>query len=75
MNTVLPGDGDSGQEEADKAWVPPVSMMAIAGYTHTQAPLAPPTAPYSANDNMVLSPFSGFWGGAQSSCDKTATRC
>jgi hypothetical protein len=55
---------EPGQEEADKAWVPPVSMMAIAGYTHTQAPLAPPTAPYSANDNMVLSPFSGFWGGA-----------
>src|SRR6202163_3060120 len=38
---------DPGQEEADKVWVPPVSMMAIAGYTHTQAPLAPPTAPYS----------------------------
>jgi hypothetical protein len=55
---------DSGQEEADKVWVPPVSMMAIAGYTHTQAPLPPPTAPYSANDNMVLSPFSGFYGGA-----------
>jgi hypothetical protein len=55
---------DPGQEETDKAWVPPISMMAIAGYTHTQAPLAPPTAPYSANDNMVLSPFSGFWGGA-----------
>jgi hypothetical protein len=55
---------DPGEEEADKVWVPPVSMMTIAGYTHTQAPLPPPTAPYSANDNMVLSPFSGFWGGA-----------
>jgi hypothetical protein len=56
---------DSGKDESDKAWVPPVSMMAIAGYTHTQAPLAPPTAPYSANDNVVLAnPFSVFWGGA-----------
>ena len=58
---------DSGKDESDKAWVPPVSMMAIAGYTHTQAPLAPPTAPYSANDNVVLAnPFSVFWGGAVS---------
>ncbi len=56
---------DSGKDEGDKPWVPPVSMMAITGYTHTQAPLAPPTAPYSANDNTVLAnPFSGFWGGA-----------
>ena len=39
-------------------------MMAIIGYTHTQAPLTPPTDPYSTNDNVVLSPFSGFWGGA-----------
>ncbi|HLZ01194.1 MAG TPA: cytochrome C [Bradyrhizobium sp.] len=48
----------------DKEWVPPVSMMAIVGYTHTQAPLPPPTAPYNPNDNVVLSPFSAFWGGA-----------
>ena len=56
---------DSGRDEADKPWVPPVAMMAIPGFTHTQAPLAPPTAPYSANDNTVLAnPFSVFWGGA-----------
>jgi hypothetical protein len=55
---------DSGKDEADKPWVPPVAMMAIAGFTHTQAPLPPPTAPYGANDNWVLSPVSGFWGGA-----------
>jgi hypothetical protein len=48
-----------------KGWVPPVSMMAIVGYTHTQGPtVAPPTDPYQANDNVVLSPFSAFWGGA-----------
>jgi hypothetical protein len=54
---------DSGATE-DKEYVPPISMMMIAGYTHTQAPLAPPTDPYKPNDNVILSPFSGFWGGA-----------
>jgi hypothetical protein len=55
---------DSAMDEANKTWVPPVAMMAIAGFTHTQAPLPAPTAPYGANDNWVLSPVSGFWGGA-----------
>ena len=48
-----------------REYVPPVSMMAIVGYTHTQGPtVAPPTDPYQANDNVVLTPFSGFFGGA-----------
>ena len=55
---------DSDSNGADKPWVPPVAMMAIPGFTHTQAPLPPPSAPYSTNDNWVLSPVSGFWGGA-----------
>src|SRR6516164_1221922 len=54
---------DSGASD-NKDYVPPISMMMIAGYTHTQAPLAPPTDPYKPNDNVILSPFSGFWGGA-----------
>jgi len=49
---------------ADKDYVPPVSMMTIIGYTHTRAPLPPPTDPFKPNDNVVASPFSGFWGGA-----------
>jgi hypothetical protein len=54
--------------DAEKDYVPPVSMMAVVGLTHTQADLgvltgAPPD-PYSQNNNVVLSPFSGFWGGA-----------
>lgn len=54
--------------EADKDYVPPISMMAVVGFTHTQANLgdligAPPD-PYSQNNNVVLSPFSAFWGGA-----------
>jgi hypothetical protein len=56
------GFGTSGND--NKEWVPPVSIMAIAGFTHTQAPLAPPTDPWKPNDNVVLSPFSAFWGGA-----------
>jgi hypothetical protein len=59
------GDAPTAGPVAEKGWVPPVSMMAIAGFTHTQVPeIAPPTDPYNANDNTVLSPVSGFWGGA-----------
>ena len=39
-------------------------MMTIVGFTNTQAPLPPPTAPYNANNNVVVSPISFFWGGA-----------
>src|ERR1700674_4653359 len=56
---------DSGKDDsADKGWVPPISMMAIVGFTHTQTPLPPPTDPFKPNDNLVLSPFRAFWGGA-----------
>jgi hypothetical protein len=48
----------------DKDYVPPVAMMTIVGFTHTQAPQPPPTAPFAQNDNTVISPFSAFWGGA-----------
>ena len=53
-----PANNDSAE------WVPPISVMAIAGFTHTQAPLPSPADPYNPNDNTVLSPFSAFWGGA-----------
>jgi len=59
-----PAAANASSNDDSKEWVPPISMMAIVGYTHTQAPLPPPTAPYSANDNVVLSPVSVFWGGA-----------
>ena len=63
----LPPQAPSSKPEEDKDWVPPVSMMAIVGYTHTQADLGTligPSDPYSQNNNVVLSPFSAFWGGA-----------
>jgi hypothetical protein len=54
-------DTSNGQQ---KGWVPPISAMAIVGFTHTQEPLPPPTAPFNPNDNVVASPISFFWGGA-----------
>ena len=62
--TLFPSSDDFGKSD-EKKWVPPISMMAIVGFTHTQAPILPsPSAPYNANDNVVLSPVSFFWGGA-----------
>jgi hypothetical protein len=55
---------DPPQTGGDKEYVPPLSMMAIVGFTHTQAPQPSPMDPYKPNDNTVLSPFSAFWGGA-----------
>ena len=61
MDSNAPAQAAAGE----KGWVPPISMMAIIGNTHTQVPsVAPPTDPYQPNDNTVLSPFSVFWGGA-----------
>ena len=61
--TLFPSSDNSGKSD-QKKWVPPISMMAIAGFTHTQVDQPPPTAPYSANNNVVVSPLSFFWGGA-----------
>jgi hypothetical protein len=38
--------------------------MEIVGFTHTQAPQDPTGSPYNANNNVVVSPVSVFWGGA-----------
>jgi hypothetical protein len=56
-------NGDEKQEK-DKGWFPPISMMAIVGLTHTEAPLTPPTAPFNPNDNVKVDPASFFYGGA-----------
>ena len=54
-----PTTGDDSKE-----WVPPISMAALVGFTHTQAPLPPPADPYQPNDNLVLSTVNLYWGGA-----------
>ncbi len=62
--TALFPSSDDSTESKEKKWVPPISMMAIVGFTNTQANQLPPTAPYSTNNNTVVSPVSFFWGGA-----------
>ncbi len=54
----------NGQPDTSNIWVPPISMMAIGGYTQTQA--AQPTCggPYHCKDNFVWAPVSFFYGGA-----------
>ncbi len=52
------------EEDKAKPYWPPIATMAIVGFTHTQAPLPPPTQPFSSNNNTVVDPFSFFWGGA-----------
>ena len=61
--TLFPSSDDSADGK-EKKWVPPISMMSIVGFTHTEAPMAPPTDPYKPNDNITIAPLSFFWGGA-----------
>jgi hypothetical protein len=61
---TTPFSFDDVGKNGEKSWVPPISMMSIIGFTHTQAPQAPPTAPFNTNDNIAVSPLSFFWGGA-----------
>ncbi len=57
-NKDKPDSGDS------KIWFPPLSAMAIVGFTHTQVAQDPTGSSYSPNDNTVVSPVSFFFGGA-----------
>jgi hypothetical protein len=52
-----------GQSDTSNIWVPPISMMTIVGYTHTQVS-QPFSSPYKPNDNVVVAPLSFFYGGA-----------
>src|SRR5271169_194780 len=41
--TFFPSSSDWSDESGqEKPWVPPISIMGITGFTHTQAPLPPP---------------------------------
>ena len=53
----------AGQSGTSNIWVPPISMMAIVGYTHTQVS-QPFSSPFKPNDNVVVAPLSFFYGGA-----------
>ena len=45
-------------------YAPPIAMMAIVGFTHTETDQDPTGSPYNANDNVVVAPVSFFYGGA-----------
>ena len=62
----LPTKAPSDNSESSQSipYAPPISMMAIVGFTHTQADQDPTGSPYSANDNVVVAPVSVFYGGA-----------
>ena len=47
-----------------KPYAPPIAMMAIVGFTHTETDQDPTGSPYNANDNVVVAPVSFFYGGA-----------
>jgi hypothetical protein len=53
----------SNTEQTGDIWVPPISMMTIVGFTHTQAD-QPQNSPYHSNNNLVVAPVSFFYGGA-----------
>jgi hypothetical protein len=59
LPTKAPSDTDQ-----SKPYAPPISMMAIIGFTHTQADQDPTGSPYHANNNVVVAPLSFFYGGA-----------
>src|SRR6516225_6592613 len=60
--TLFPFDDST--KDSRKTWVPPISMMSIVGFTHTEPETAPPADPFANNDNISIPPLSFFWGGA-----------
>src|SRR6516165_8474312 len=59
--TLFPFDDSIDKQ---RPWVPPISMMAVLGFTHTATDNAPPADPFAPNDNFNFQPLSFFWGGA-----------
>ncbi len=67
MNEKSADKGDKDAQSADggyHGWVPPIAMMTIMGFEHTQKSQDPAPAPFKSNDNLALEQFSMFWGGA-----------
>jgi hypothetical protein len=70
MPTKAPPAGLFATWDTSDIWVPPVSLMAVVGFTHSEKPLPQgldptlPIAPFAPNDNVFPSPVSVFYGGA-----------
>src|SRR5450631_4188356 len=60
----LPTKAPSSDTSQSIPYAPPISMMAIVGFTHTQADQDPTGSPFKPNDNVVVAPVSVFYGGA-----------
>jgi hypothetical protein len=60
--TLFPFDNSTGDYQ--RPWVPPISMMATLGFTHTATDMGPPADPFAPNNNITIPPLSFFWGGA-----------
>ncbi len=58
--------GRQGAGKRRPKYVPPVAMMAIIGYTHTQSDLTPPTDPWKPNDQRHRVPGQRLPGAAPS---------
>ncbi len=64
-NTAGAVQTKSDAKDTRDVWVPPIAVMAVLGYTHTQQPQdAGGIAPYRTNDNLTMPQLSLFWGGA-----------
>ena len=59
--TLFPFDDSINKQ---RPWVPPISMMATLGFTHTATDMPPPADPFAPNNNITIPPLSFFWGGA-----------
>jgi hypothetical protein len=60
--TLFPFDNST--KDYQRPWVPPISMMATLGFTHTATDMPPPADPFAPNNNITIPPLSFFWGGA-----------
>lgn len=59
--TLFPFDDSIDKQ---RPWVPPISVMATLGFTHTAMDNPPPADPFAPNNNINFQPLSFFWGGA-----------
>jgi len=57
--TLFPFDDSIDKQ---RPWVPPISMMAILGFTHTEPEMAPPADPFANNDNISIPPLKLLLG-------------
>ncbi len=62
-STLFPSSDDAGKSD-QKPYAPPLSMMTVVGFSNTQAPIPPPSAPFNGNNNIALDSVNFMYGGA-----------